>query len=184
MIPSFRADGTLMDLAAPSAADIHWPEIAATLSKIARFNGINRGLAYSVAQHCVMGADALYAETGDLTAAAYFLLHDAHEAKLGDMIRPRIDLIEFHAGRRSGIRLADQAAKAAMDDVIFEAARIVPLAYVPQREIVAAMDERMWCAEAIALFGAAARASIETHWPHVAALPPRNSPAPSSRGVP
>lgn len=160
-----------MDLAAPLVSDIVWPEIANALSKIARFNGGTRGVAYSVAQHCVMGADALYAETGSQIAAAYFLLHDAHEGKLGDMIRPRLQLIEHHAGRRSGIRLADQAGKAALDEVIYQAARIIPLAYADCRETVELMDERMWVAEALALLGPAARASIEQHWPEALAHP-------------
>lgn len=152
-VPSYRPDGTLMDLAAPLASDIVWPEIAAGLSKLARWNGRPKGPAFSVAQHCVMGADAMIAETGDAIAAAYFLLHDAHEALIGDIPRPTVALIEHHAGRRCGIHLALQVARAEIDAAVFEAARIIPLAHAPQRDLVAAMDERMARAEALALFG-------------------------------
>lgn len=168
---SFRPDGSLMDLANLSPDDISWPGIAGALSKLARFNGTPEGPAYSVGQHCVMGADALYRETGDGMAAGYFVLHDAHEALIGDMVRPRIGLIEHHAGRRSGIRLADATAKGEIDAVIYQVARIIPLAYAPQRDVVMQMDERMWIAEARALFGPHAEASIARTWPHLAALP-------------
>lgn len=152
-VPCLRPDGTVMDLAAPLPSDIVWPEIAAGLSKLARWNGRPRGPAFSVAQHCVMGADALFAETGDAICAAYFLLHDAHEALLGDVPSTTVALIEHIAGRRSGINLALKTAKARIDEAIYAAARIIPLGHAHERNLVQAMDERMLRAEALALYG-------------------------------
>lgn len=152
-VPAFRADGSLMDLANPLAADIDWPEAAAGLSKLARWNGRPAGAAFSVAQHSVMGADAIFAETGDAIAAAYFVLHDVHEYLLGEIPRDTVAIVEHFAGRRSGIQLALNTARATIDAAVFDKARIIPLAYAPQRPIVEAMDDRMARAEAIALFG-------------------------------
>lgn len=63
-------------------------DVAEGLARIARFAGQITSGPYSVAQHCVMGADALLRETGDTTLAAAFLLHDAHEAYIGDITSP------------------------------------------------------------------------------------------------
>lgn len=92
------SSGRAIDLTNPdlSAIDI-WADLAMTLSGIVRFGGHaedNRQAAnvphpiYSVAQHCVVGADALLEETSSPTAALAFLVHDAHEALLGDIASP------------------------------------------------------------------------------------------------
>lgn len=180
LAPSFRPDGSVFDLARPVAADIVWHEIAAGLSKIARFNGRPEGLAYSVAQHCVLGADALFAETGDALLAGYFLLHDAHEALFGDWPRPSVVAVSYHLalgavrqahheerpphpepaeGRAQKLALealqkAIEHVKGGLDRAIWQAAELPPLAAMPAYvRQVAEMDERMLRAEAIALFG-------------------------------
>jgi hypothetical protein len=58
------------------------------LARTSRYTGHVRAGSYSVAQHSVLGADAIYRKTGDRTAAAAFLLHDAHEHVLGDKATP------------------------------------------------------------------------------------------------
>lgn len=169
LIPSFRPDGSCFDLADVQPGDIVWTEIANALSGIARFNNRYRDAAYSVAQHCVMGADALYAETGDPVCAGYFLLHDAHEALTGDITRPMVMLIEHHrhaAERRDFPRLAIsgntvkdavEAAKAGIDGVVWSVAGLPPIGKMPlYARQVSDMDERMLRAEAIVLFGRAA----------------------------
>lgn len=171
-VPAFRSTGALIDLAALTAADIDFAEMAATLSKIARFNGINRGIALSVGQHCVMGADALYRETGDAVLAGYFLLHDGHEYVIGDITRPAILLIDHYIGLVDGdatapafvSKLAKQAldaAKADIDRPIHEAANLPPLARMPiYARQVREMDERMCAAESKALFGATGKVPL------------------------
>lgn len=153
-IPSYRPDGTVMDLADPQPSDIVWPEIAETLARTARWGGRPHGAPFSVAQHCVMGADALMAETGDRIAAAQFLLHDAHEAFLGDLQTPVQKLLDLHCRSEIGALAAIQIAKDDLDRIIFTRAG-VPL---PLHPAVRDMDARMARAEAGVLYGPAADA--------------------------
>ncbi|TAK50263.1 MAG: hypothetical protein EPO23_03390 [Xanthobacteraceae bacterium] len=87
-------DGRPIDLMDPRAEDISFEVIAHHLSGINRYNGAARYSAtgqplYSVAEHCVRAALATIAESGDKRLAAYVLLHDAHEAYLGDDVTPK-----------------------------------------------------------------------------------------------
>lgn len=122
------ASGRQVDLYAPRVEDIDFDDIVEQLSKINRYNGATPGTAYSVAQHVVLGADYILAESAldparreewlktlrdgepvsyfedtpwfpdaDSKArltAAYFLLHDAEEAYLGDDTTPKKRTIE------------------------------------------------------------------------------------------
>lgn len=168
-VPNFMTDGSIMDLADPRAEHIVFAEMANGLSKIARFNGRYTAIAYSVAQHCVMGADALFNETGDTALAGYFLLHDAHEYLLGDISRPMALLVGImlgdelwgkgisHKNAATALRNSIEAAKASVDLAIYSAAGIPPLDRMPlYRRVVAEMDERMLVAEARVLYGARA----------------------------
>lgn len=67
--------------------DIEIMDIVLALSQQCRFSGHTPGF-YSVAEHSVLVAEMMQAETNDpmLTLAA--LLHDAAEAYLGDVARP------------------------------------------------------------------------------------------------
>lgn len=74
--------GRAFSLIDPDPKSILITDIADSLAKQCRFNGhIPRF--YSVAQHCCIVADLLPARLG-----LYGLLHDAHEAYIGDIIRP------------------------------------------------------------------------------------------------
>ncbi|MER8811422.1 hypothetical protein [Mesorhizobium sp. M0965] len=167
MVPAFRPDGSAFDLVNPKAADIDFADMANALSKIARFNGIYRCAAFSVAQHSVMGADAIFRETGDSVLAGYFVIHDGHEYPFGDVTRPAVDLIQYQVAKLAAEAKLDRPAfieklvhraigevKRCIDLAIYEAARLpdinrMPL-YVRQ---VKDMDDRMLVAEAHALFG-------------------------------
>jgi hypothetical protein len=148
LVPAFRPDGSAMDLANVLDEDIVWTEIANGLSKITRFNGRYPGAAYSVGQHCAMGADALMNETGDQVLAGYFLLHDAHEALTGDITRPMVQLID-HFLPGGGVKAAVEAAKSRIDAAVWRVANLRPIdkmpAYLRQ---VSDMDNRMLVAEA------------------------------------
>lgn len=151
---SLRPDGSLMNLAEPTESDVHWQTLGNALSKIARFNGIYDCVAYSVAQHSVMGADALINETGDPVLAGYFLLHDAHEAWIGDQSRPAAELLAvelfcMHGIPHHWVHNAISCIKARLDNPIFHKAGLSPV--LPK--IVYDMDNRMLKAEALALFG-------------------------------
>lgn len=165
-----------MDLAALAVSDIDFAEMAAGLSKIARFNGRYACAAYSDAQHSVFCADALYAETGDPVLAGCGLLHDGHEYLIGDLTPPFASLIALNVAgvmrdRGFAPTIADRAsqavaeaiaaAKAAIDEAIFAAAGVgYPHRYPAYVRQVHDMDERMLRAEALALFGPAAAAHL------------------------
>lgn len=88
------SSGRALDLINPSPDDIDFVnDIADPLARISRYNGhINSG-PFSVAQHCVIGADYLYRTTHRPELGAAFLLHDAHEAYIGDITTPVQDAI-------------------------------------------------------------------------------------------
>lgn len=96
------ANGKGIDLLDPLATDIDFNVIAEHLAKEKRYNGATPGVEYSVAEHCCRGADALLKSSGNATLAAYFLLHDAHEATLKDDTTPKkrafAELAEQHFG--------------------------------------------------------------------------------------
>jgi uncharacterized protein len=76
------ASGRAVPLLNPQPDDISLPDIAESLSKICRFTGHTQAF-YSVAQHSVLVHDLL-----PPPARAYGLLHDAHEAYIGDLSTP------------------------------------------------------------------------------------------------
>lgn len=185
-VPSFRANGALFDLVAFAPTDVDWSDAAARLARVIRFNGHPRGL--PVAQHCVMGADALMRETGDQVLAGYFLLHDGHEYVIGDQTRPAaLDLGHFteavlaergvpSARLRGAVAEAIRRSKAAKDAAIHAAANLPPIDRMPiYRRQVAAMDERMLRAEGLVMFGQAAAAHLPA-----ADLPPPKLAGPLS----
>lgn len=115
--------GRLFDLADPKAEDIHWPDIAEMLAKQARFNGATRGAFYSVAEHSLRVSHMVPPH-----AAAYALLHDAHEAFTGDHIRP------FQRALSEASRTEILALQHQIDSAIHEAA---DLEWPPSQKILA-----------------------------------------------
>jgi len=88
----------------PRFEEIYIQDIAAALSKICRFGG-HTLVFYSVGQHCVLGSHIVEARTKDKNQALAFLLHDASEAYLGDLIRPLKHLPEFAFYREAEKRI-------------------------------------------------------------------------------
>lgn len=81
--------GRAVDLVNPTPEMIDLDrDIPEALARLARFNGHVASGPYSVAQHCVIGARAVLAHTGSAQMALAFLLHDAHEAYIGDIATP------------------------------------------------------------------------------------------------
>lgn len=160
---TFRPDGSVMDLLALTPADIDFGEMANALSKISRFNGRTPGLGYSVAQHCVMGADALFAETRDHAAAAAFLLHDGHEYLLGDIVTPVTVALDALMPRPQNLEGMPNASawpseiiatlKSRVDQVIVGAAKGAADLLFGQPNQIKEMDRRLFDAEILALFG-------------------------------
>lgn len=71
--------GRVIDLQRPERADIYIQDISYALSNLCRFTGHTLHF-YSVAEHCIR----VYNVVGTLGA----LLHDAHEAYIGDVSSP------------------------------------------------------------------------------------------------
>ena len=82
--------GQRFDLARPDPALIDFGDIATALSRQCRFNGHGR-LFYSVAEHSVLVSQLVIhvaSEADQPRLGLLGLLHDAHEAYLGDITRP------------------------------------------------------------------------------------------------
>jgi 5'-deoxynucleotidase YfbR-like HD superfamily hydrolase len=93
------ATGRAFDLMAPTADMVDFNvDLPEALARTARFCGAVLSGPYSVAQHSVVGADAIMRETGRLDLAAAFLLHDGHEYVLGDLITPAAQALARYAG--------------------------------------------------------------------------------------
>lgn len=162
-VPAFRPDGTVMDLVNLSPEDIDFAEMADRLSRIPRWCGrVAPGEVHpiTIAQHSVMGAEALQARFGDKRLSGAFLLHDGHEYLIGDIITPTARLIAESAGpdHRTIVSEAVACAKRTIDRAIFTAAGMPDWLdlYVLDQKRVAAMDRQMMLAEGVALFGAGA----------------------------
>ncbi|MFG1226067.1 hypothetical protein [Xanthobacter wiegelii] len=91
--------GRAFDLMAPTADMVDLEhDVAEALAREPRFGGHVRSGPYSVAQHCVLGADVIIAETGSIETARAFLLHDAKEAFIKDQMTPLKQAFAAHVG--------------------------------------------------------------------------------------
>ncbi len=79
------ASGRAVDLLNPDPQAFLWSDVADSLAKICRFNGHSCAF-YSVAQHSCFVHDLLPPEEPRLRLQG--LLHDAHEAFIGDLTSP------------------------------------------------------------------------------------------------
>jgi hypothetical protein len=182
VVECFRPDGSLLDLAAPDPLEVDFSAIAGTLSRIPRFNGTPSSIGFSVAQHCMMGAEALLNEGVDEVTALLFLLHDAHEHFIGDWTFPAqrlvSEVLQFGFGDPGWFDLAMRNIKSGWNTAIYAAAgTLTPDAWTKkQKAAVSLMDQRMLVAETAALFGREAVANL--------ALSPalRDAPPPKFRG--
>jgi uncharacterized protein len=163
-VMAFRADGSRRDLGAPAVEEIDFYEMAATLSKLPRFNAAFSSSAYSVAQHCVLGAEAMLRQFVDSFLAALFLLHDGHEYLIGDQTGPQQSLFDAMTGNFSKER---QAAARGWDAAIYRAAGISePQLWQPAwTKAVKDMDARMLVTEAAELSTMAAAQSLTPKLP-------------------
>ena len=167
--------GIAFDLICPTREMVNFKvDVAESLARIARFIGHVRSGTYSVAQHCVMGADEIYRETGNKELAAAFLLHDAHEAYMGDIATPITAALVYWAGRmatseiqfiglgenarRTGaeraLSNAINAMKARLDEAIYTAAGIPYPLSEETHAAIKQMDIRMLATERRHLLGA------------------------------
>ncbi len=182
-------DGSLFDLLAPAAPAIdlsrHIPE---TLARLGRFC-CQTSPVYSVAQHCVVGADALLVETGAADLALAFLLHDAHEAFIGDITTPAVNALAAIAdeefvkpGYAAGhiVRAAIASLKHRLDCAIYRAAGLGFPLPAGMAAAVRSMDRRLLAAEMRQLFPGGGRiaSGLENGPPPLAPVPMRGGLAP------
>ena len=136
-----------------TALDIDlYGDVAEGLARICRFGGAVPGNPYSVGQHCVVGADAVLTETGDVNLAAYFLLHDANKFVFGDMTTPVANWLDAMAVELHGadainlVPMLIATAKARLNAAIWRSAGLPPLSNSYNRAI-ADFDRRMLATE-------------------------------------
>lgn len=88
--------GLAFDLLDPRPEQVSILDIAHALSMICRYTGHAREH-YSVAEHSVFVAQHVLEETGDRALAWAGLVHDAHEAYVGDVASPIKVALRAHA---------------------------------------------------------------------------------------
>lgn len=135
--------GGFLDLCNPAAAQISFSHVATVLSRTARFGGHTEHGTYSVAQHCEQGARAILRDTGRRDWAAAFLLHDAHEAYLGDMTTPIAEALAACSEWPAAVRSAIAVLKARLDAAIYGAAGVTYPLPVATQQVVKKYDLRM-----------------------------------------
>ncbi len=121
VIPFHTSAGTV-DLANLGAEDVGAHVIADALAKTNRYGG-RTPMPWSVASHSVL-VERLCAP---IDLKGWALLHDAHEAFLGDITTPALELI-CQCGTRSSIEHAVRNAKGKLDRVIGAAWECAPRA--------------------------------------------------------
>ncbi|GAB1477744.1 hypothetical protein MASR2M74_02860 [Paracoccaceae bacterium] len=112
-IPYWTIEGTI-DLAALRPENLTAEKIGYTLAKTNRFGGRTRE-PWSVAAHSV-----LVERLCPPALRPWALLHDAHEAFIGDMTGPAVDLLCL-CGTRSAVEHAVANAKGRLDRIIASA---------------------------------------------------------------
>jgi len=127
--------GAMVSLVDPEPFTIDIEDIARHLSKISRYNGATRTEhGYSVAQHSAWVAAAVEVflddpeDTGTVMCA---LLHDAHEAYMGDITRP----LKSHPGLGSAFKLIERR----LDIAIFVSLN-VPMPLLHQKTVIKQAD--------------------------------------------
>lgn len=87
--------GRRIDLCDPQVADMDMQDIAHALSLICRFGGHVKHF-YSVAEHSLLVADLLEEQGHPSNVVLAGLLHDAHEAFIGDVTTPVKAVLRQH----------------------------------------------------------------------------------------
>lgn len=137
-------NGGAFDLLNPTPEMVDFKVVARALSRIPRFGTHTNGpVPYSVAQHCVAGAIIVERETNDPKLALAFLLHDAHEYVLGDLVTPVVEAITEVSGMGWAVRNGVKEIKQRVDEAIFEAAHLISGLVHEVQIVVKCYDLRM-----------------------------------------
>ena len=147
------ANGRGIDLLEPTPADyadFEWQ--AEHLAKEKRYNGATPGLEYSVAEHSARGAQAILETDGNQQLAAYFLLHDVHEAVIKDDTTPKkralATIAEEQFGTLASVIMEAFASLEGRHDAAIHAAAGLPWPVSPEmRTSIKLWDLRMFVTE-------------------------------------
>lgn len=142
--------GRAITMARPDKREIDaLTDLPETLARITRYNGSVPGGILSVAQHCVMMADAVLDETCDADLARLALLHDGHEFIVGDITTPQVEgFAEIEIELFGDSRIASVIAEAKRrSDVAIFAALGVPWPTPQQIQAIKSYDLRMLATE-------------------------------------
>jgi hypothetical protein len=126
--------GAIVDLINPLRSTVNINDIARALSNTCRFNGHTSGF-YSVAQHCVIVSAMLREQSAE--TQMWGLLHDAHEAYIGDITAPVQTALGLHVSR------AFSEIRGRFDTIIRQMAGVVS----PDYEAVATADIQLLLVE-------------------------------------
>lgn len=122
--------GRRVDLSHPNPATICIEDIAWQLSRQPRFLGATTSEnVYNVAQHSVLVLNRIRQTVPDANISLLItaLLHDSHEAYIGDIIRPMGRLLDLAQPlRRLKARLQGAIYKALLKDIRFGGKKFVP----------------------------------------------------------
>ena len=143
LIWSQSRHGRVIDMLEPRAADVDFHEMALTLAHIPRFNACTEK-PISVAQHLLIAALAAPVEL-----RPWVLLHDAHEAVIGDIITPVVAALDAIYVTRCGTTPSDWHKPSALvadlkhrHDVAIHAAAGLPMPDEDQRAAIHEADLR------------------------------------------
>jgi hypothetical protein len=144
--------GDIIDLLRPTPEDIQFSEIATRLSRIHRFAGGTRE-PYTEAQHSVR-----LMELCSKAAGPYALLHSAHKAFTGDVIKPFLNALDTKIGVDEGglsrLRLAIETVIRGLDRVIYGWVLVDPIMPPAIADEIAAMSAALAGQEIQLLVGA------------------------------
>ena len=150
----------MLDLTTITAEQIHKIDLRAVVD-LGRFTAQTAKF-WSVAQHSLNVARITRDLGGSANAQAWALLHDAHEAYFGDLIRPLVDFLGRDAGDAiDGLRTRIDAAIAARFGLTLDA---------ETSTVVQQADEIVLAAEIILFFPADTEIlltipAVARHWP-------------------
>ncbi|MFZ5520434.1 MAG: HD domain-containing protein [Pseudomonadota bacterium] len=134
------ASGRMPDLRHLRPDDIHIDDIAESLSHLSRFTGHAHG--YSVAAHSIHVSHLVRKLGGSLTAQMAGLLHDAHEAYMGDISTPMQQLINATAGFKVMSVITDQLQWEVLSALKWRSAYHAHRQLIKQADLIALATER------------------------------------------
>lgn len=117
------ADGSLVDLVAPDPAAVDLRTFAEQIAKLPRYNAATPGVAWSVGQHSLL-VEALLPQTADGRLKLYGLLHDFHEALIGDIARPTLAALRHFGGETTTDAIG--ALAQTIDNAVYAAIGVCP----------------------------------------------------------